>query len=250
MTEPSRPDLSVVVPVHNEADNILPLIEEIAAALDGVVPFEIVYVDDGSNDATPHRLTEARARFPALRCVRHRTACGQSQAIYTGVLAARGTWIATLDGDGQNDPADIPALLTRLRDEEKRTGMDATRLLIAGHRQKRQDNELRRLSSRIGNGVRAWLLNDGTPDTGCGLKLFARSLFLKFPRFDHMHRYLPALTLREGGLVVSVPVNHRPRERGVSKYGVWNRLWVSLFDLVGVMWLQRRARNPVLEQQD
>lgn len=250
MTDLTQPDVTVVVPVKNEEDNILPLLAEIHAALNGVTPFEVVYVDDGSDDRTPAVLADAKRQYPYLRTARHRFSCGQSQAVHTGVRMARGTWIATLDGDGQNDPADIPAMLARRDEEATRSGKPVAMVMIAGHRQKRQDTEIRRLSSKVGNGVRAWLLKDATPDTGCGLKLFARDTFLKFPRFDHMHRYLPALMLREGGHVVSVRVNHRPRERGTSKYGVWNRLWVSLYDLVGVMWLQRRARNPQVEAQD
>ena len=240
------PQLAVVVPVKNEEDNIIPLVEEIDRALSGVIPFEIIYVDDGSDDATPQRLAEARARFPMLRSLRHRRSCGQSQAVATGVKAARAPWVATLDGDGQNDPADIPALVQRLGElpEGRRT-----LTLIAGHRQKRQDDGIRRLSSKVANNVRAALLGDSTPDSGCGLKLFARDTFLDMPRFNHMHRFLPALMLRLGGEVVSVRVNHRPRERGTSKYGVWNRLWVGIVDLFGVMWLQARASVPDIESQ-
>lgn len=240
------PALAVVVPVKNEADNVLPLIGEIHAALDGRIAFEVVYIDDGSDDETPAKLREAKARYPRLRVLRHRRSCGQSQAVATGVKAARAPLIATLDGDGQNDPADIPALLDVLN---RVLPGDRARMLIAGHRQKRRDTWLRRLSSRLANGVRAGLLGDDTPDTGCGLKLFGRALFLDMPRFNHMHRFLPALTIRAGGRVVSVAVNHRPRERGVSKYGVWNRLWVGIVDLFGVMWLQRRASVPVVEDE-
>lgn len=243
---PAPPEVAVVVPVRNEADNILPLLDEIAAALSGRA-FEAVYVDDGSDDATPARLAEARLLHPQLRVLRHRLACGQSQAIATGVKAASAPLIATLDGDGQNDPADIPKLLAMIEgmlDEERR------RTMVAGHRRKRRDTWLRRLSSRVANGVRAGLLGDDTPDTGCGLKLFPRDAFLEMPRFDHMHRFLPALMLRGGGRVVSVEVNHRPRERGLSKYGLWNRLWVGIVDLFGVMWLMRRAKLPVLDEPD
>lgn len=248
-TQPDQlaPELAVVVPVKNEADNILPLLDQIHAALAGVVSFEVVYVDDGSDDATPAILVEARRRFPVLRVMRHRRSCGQSQAVATGVKAARAPLIATLDGDGQNDPADIPALLAVLRAAPQ---AERDTLLVAGHRRKRQDDALRRLSSRVANGIRAGLLQDDTPDTGCGLKVFSRAAFLDMPRFDHMHRFLPALTIRAGGRVVSVPVNHRPRERGTSKYGVWNRLWVGIVDLFGVMWLQRRANRPVIEAED
>ncbi|MBF0561921.1 MAG: glycosyltransferase family 2 protein [Alphaproteobacteria bacterium] len=237
------PELAVIVPVRNEQDNVLPLIEEIHAALEGHGAFEVIYVDDGSTDATPHRLKAARDRFPRLRTVRHRTSCGQSQAVATGVRLAGAPWIATIDGDGQNDPADIPRLVAALR----AAGPEAGRTLVAGHRRKRQDTRIKRISSRIANRVRAALLHDDTPDSGCGLKVFARESFLDLPRFDHMHRFLPALMLRAGGRVVSVAVNHRPRERGCSNYGLWDRLWVGLFDLAGVMWLQHRAINPDIE---
>lgn len=240
-------ELSVVVPVKNEAENIVPLVREIHQALEGKVEFEVVYVDDGSDDTTPDVLRQAKAEFPRLRVVRHRFSCGQSQAVATGVKAAKGTLIATLDGDGQNDPADIPNLLERYRAEP-----DATRdkLLIAGWRAKRQDTASRRWASKAANWIRASLLGDDTPDTGCGTKLFARALFLDLPRFDHMHRYLPALVLRAGGTVESVKVNHRPRERGASKYSNFRRALVGVPDLVGVMWLMRRSRNPVVESRD
>jgi dolichol-phosphate mannosyltransferase len=179
-----------------------------------------------------------RPRFAA--CNRRPRGCGQSAAIRSGVKAARGAWIATLDGDGQNDPADIPALWRIAQDSPA-----TPRLLIAGHRSRRQDSPSKRRASRIANAVRRRLLHDDTPDTGCGLKLFRRDLFLDLPYFDHMHRFLPALVLREGGVVRSVPVNHRPRERGVSKYGVFDRLAVGITDLIGVMWLRRRASRPV-----
>ena len=230
------PLVSVVVPVRNEAPNILPLVAEIEAALAGV-SHEIIYVDDGSDDDTQVRIVEASVAAP-VRGLRHRSSCGQSAAIVTGVNAARGHWIATLDGDGQNDPADIPRLLARA---EQAGGDDC---LIAGHRVRRRDSWTKRISSRIANRVRARLLRDSTPDTGCGLKVFSRALFLKLPHFDHMHRYLPALVLRQGGTVVSEPVNHRPRMRGRSNYGTLDRLAVGLFDLVGVAWLQRRWKRP------
>lgn len=237
----AAPELSVVVPVRNEGPNIAPLIAEIEAAL-AEVPHEIVYVDDGSTDDTPQRLAEQHAIAP-LVVRRHRSACGQSAAILTGVRAARGIWIATLDGDGQNDPADIPALLAQARLAE---GL----VLTAGHRVTRRDTRTKRMASRWANTIRARLLGDATPDTGCGLKLFQREAFLALPHFDHMHRYLPALFIRAGGRVVSVPVNHRPRTRGASKYGTLDRLWVGIFDLAGVYWLQRRWKRPVLEPAD
>lgn len=232
-------DLSLVIPVRNEADNIAPLIAEIRAALDGCCDYEVIYVDDGSSDATAQRLAAARRDFARLRVLHHLTSCGQSTALLTGIRAARGVWIATLDGDGQNDPADIHTLLAA-RDA---AGGDAL-LLLAGQRRQRRDSVLKRLSSRVANGVRARLLRDNTPDTGCGLKLFARATFLALPHFDHMHRFLPALVLRAGGRVQSVPVAHRPRERGQSNYGLFDRLWVGIVDLCGVLWLRRRQRLP------
>jgi dolichol-phosphate mannosyltransferase len=238
-----RPEVAVVVPVKNEAENILPLVGEIEAALSGVAPFEAVYVDDGSDDGTTGILAEAAVTRPWLRVFRHETSCGQSQAVATGVKRARAPVIATIDGDGQNDPADIPRLLAELR---ALPDTDRATALIAGNRKTRRDDGLRRFSSRLANGVRAWLLKDDTPDSGCGLKVFHREAFLDLPRFDHMHRFLPALFLRSGGRVVTVPVNHRPRQRGTSKYGVWNRLWVGIVDIFGVMWLQRRNRRPTV----
>lgn len=240
------PELSLVIPVRNEAGNIVPLIAEIRAALDGKLDYEVIYVDDGSEDATPQRLRDAQRDFTRLRMIRHRESCGQSTSILTGVRAARSGWIATLDGDGQNDPADILKLHAVLRE----TTQPANLQLIAGYRRKRRDTRLKRLSSRIANAVRGHLLRDYTPDTGCGLKLFARDTFLALPYFDHMHRFLPALFLRHGGRVVSVEVNHRPRTRGVSNYGLFDRLWVGIVDLLGVMWLQRRAKRPVIVEDE
>lgn len=240
-------DVSVVVPVKDEADNVLPLVREIVAALDGVRPFEIVYVDDGSTDGTFEKLTAAKGEFPMLRVVRHQGCFGQSQAIQTGVRHAGAPLIATLDGDGQNDPADIPALLQRFDGEG---GSADARLMIAGWRAKRKDTWLKRISSKVANAVRGSLLGDATPDTGCGLKVFPRTMFLAFPGFDHMHRFMPALTIRAGGRVVSVEVNHRPRERGQSKYGLFNRLWVGIVDLFGVMWLNRRPNRVRIAADD
>ncbi len=237
--------LSVVVPVRNEGPNIVPLVAEIRAALAGTA-HEIVYVDDGSTDDTSARLRAAQgasqgaAQGHDLVVRRHRASCGQSAAIVTGVRAASGVWIATLDGDGQNDPADIPALFAHAR---AATGL----VLIAGHRVHRRDSRAKRIASWLANRIRVALLHDDTPDTGCGLKLFRRDAFLDLPQFDHMHRYLPALFIRAGGRVESIPVNHRPRLRGRSNYGTLDRAWVGMFDLIGVFWLQRRWTRPVLD---
>ncbi len=245
--------LSVVIPVRNEADNILPLLAEIHAALEGRGEFEVVYVDDGSSDATPARLGEALKAHPRLRVLAHAESCGQSAALVTGFRAARGEWIATLDGDGQNDPADIPKLIAArdsARDGAGRSGSGTPELqLVAGYRKKRQDTWLKRVSSRVANGVRSRLLGDATPDTGCGLKLMLRSAVLELPVFDHMHRFLPALIQRNGGATLSVEVNHRPRTRGTSNYGMFDRLWVGIVDLFGVMWLQRRVRRPQVSER-
>lgn len=245
-THPYHGRISVVVPVKNEQDNVEPLVREIASALSGCAEFEIIYVDDGSNDRTAQVLHGLKSEFPMLRVIAHRVSCGQSQAVATGVKHARYEWIATLDGDGQNDPSDIPALITALADPAQPANLQ----LLAGWRNKRQDTWIRKLSSKVANGVRSRFLKDNTPDTGCGLKVFARATFLELPHFDHMHRFLPALVQRNGGAVVSVPVNHRPRERGSSKYGIHNRLWVGIVDLFGVAWLQRRVRRPEIISAD
>lgn len=238
--------LSVVVPVCNEADNVLPLAREAAAALDGR-SFELIFVDDGSTDATADAVRAARAEMPQVRLVRHSRRSGQSAAVRTGVRAARADWVATLDGDGQNDPADIPALLAA-RDAARAS--DASVLIVMGHRRTRRDSWLKRVSSRVANGVRARLLGDGTPDTGCGIKLLHRATFLELPFFDHQHRFLPALYQQQGARAISVPVNHRPRTRGRSKYGLNNRLWVGIVDLFGVMWLRARARPGLGATED
>lgn len=229
--------VSVVVPMHNEAGNAGPLIDEIAAALAGT-RFEIVAVDDSSTDDTLAELQKAGERCANLRVLRHRTQSGQSMAVINGVKAAHGPWIATLDGDGQNDPQDIPRLLAAAEAHH------AGPILIAGFRQRRRDSFAKRWGSRFANAIRARLLGDGTPDTGCGLKVFRREDFLAIPHFDHMHRFLPALFLRLGGAVVSVPVNHRPRTRGRSHYGSLDRLAVGITDLAGVWWLKRRWSRP------
>lgn len=241
-----KPDISVVVPVCNEEENVAPLLREIATALRGRAAFEAIFVDDGSTDRTVEALgAERAAGTPELRILRHSMRRGQSAAVWTGVQAARAPWIATLDGDGQNDPADIAALLAA-RDDAANGGV----LIFMGNRVTRRDTWLRRLSSRIANGVRSTLLGDGTPDTGCGIKLLHRATYLSLPMFDHMHRFLPALYQRAGSRVVSVPVNHRPRTRGTSKYGMWNRLWVGIVDIFGVMWLRRRYQAGLQVTED
>jgi glycosyltransferase involved in cell wall biosynthesis len=237
-------DLSVIVPVKDEEENIARLIKEICFVLDGLVEYEIVYVDDGSSDKTWERLVALSEKLSRLRIARHRKSCGQSVAIHTGVKAARSPLIATLDGDGQNDPADILRLLEVFNSPDSPLGLQ----LVIGHRRKRQDSWLKRSSGRVANWVRGYLLKDRTPDTGCGLKLFPRDTFLGLPFFDHMHRFLPALILRSGGAVLSMEVNHRPRKHGQSHYGVWDRLWVGLVDLLGVMWLQRRSKTADVEE--
>jgi dolichol-phosphate mannosyltransferase len=235
-------ELSVVVPVHNERDNIVPLLTEIATALRGKCAFEIVYVDDLSRDDSLAVLTQAKAQFPELRVLRHVTQSGQSTALRTGIKAARGQWIATLDGDGQNDPADIPKLLA-MRGESP-----AEIKLFAGWRVNRQDTGSKRWASKWANAIRSRLLRDETPDTGCGIKLFERAVFLDLPYFDHMHRYLPALMQRAGWQVKSVPVNHRARGAGVSKYNNLNRALVGISDLRGVAWLIRRSKRTAVEE--
>ena len=236
------PDLSVVVPVHNESGNVVPLLTEIAAALRGKTDFEIVYVDDSSRDDTLTVLKNAKSQFPELRVVRHLVQSGQSTAVRSGVKAARGNWIATLDGDGQNDPADIPKLLA-MRDASTESIK-----LYAGWRVDRKDTGSKRWASRFANAIRSRLLRDETPDTGCGIKLFERSAFLDLPYFDHMHRYLPALMQRAGWQVKSVPVNHRPRGSGTSKYNNLNRALVGISDLRGVSWLIRRSKRTAVEE--
>lgn len=236
------PEISVVVPVKDEVENAVPLLNEICAALRGKASFEVLFVDDGSSDGTVAALVAARSHAPELRVLRHAKNSGQSRAVRSGVIAARGTLIATLDGDGQNDPADIPNLLAVWRREVAGTPELG---LVAGQRRKREDNFMKRMASRVGNGTRQWLLQDGTRDTGCGLKLFSRAAFLSLPYFDHIHRFIPALMLREGYRITHVDVHHRPRAHGQSKYGTLDRLLVSLSDLMGVRWLRRRSRNPL-----
>jgi dolichol-phosphate mannosyltransferase len=234
--DPKNPAISVVVPVRNEAGNIAPLIAEIAAALQGRA-FEIVYVDDGSQDATAAELSGLMAQQPWLRQIQHTQSCGQSAAVRSGVAAAHATIVVTLDGDGQNDPAYIPALVAALEAGAPKIG------LIAAQRMGRKSTPFKRLQSRIANGVRSAVLKDGTRDTGCGLKAFRRDLFLKLPYFDGLHRFLPALVRREGFDVGYVDVVDRPRRHGTSNYGFFDRLWIGILDLAGVWWLIRRKKR-------
>jgi dolichol-phosphate mannosyltransferase len=228
----AAPQLSVVLPVYNEAGNLGPLVEEIERVLTRRLRFEVIVVDDGSGDGTPEEAAALTVTRPWLRIETHRRNRGQSAAIRTGVSSAAAPLIAVLDGDGQNDPADIPSLFAAL------ALSDAA--MVVGERGQRQDNWIRRFSSRVANNIRGALLHDGIRDTGCGLKLFFRDAFLDLPAFDHMHRFLPALMQQRGRKVRSIPVNHRARRHGRSKYGLKNRLWAGIVDLLGVMWLQKR----------
>jgi dolichol-phosphate mannosyltransferase len=233
--------ISVVIPVLNEEDSIGPLLAEIGAARAGLDVKEIVIVDDGSTDGTARAVKAHLQSLPGLRLVRHRERRGQSTAMLTGIRRASGDLIVTLDGDGQNNPADFPLLVAAYR----AAAHPGRRVMVAGQRVKRQDTFIRRLSSRVANGVRSFMLDDGVRDTGCSLKLFRRADFLALPPFDHLHRFIPALMLASGVEIVLVDVSHRPRERGQSKYGLWDRLWVGIYDLFGVRWLIRRMRPGV-----
>ncbi|WP_338590999.1 glycosyltransferase family 2 protein [Shewanella khirikhana] len=237
--------ISVVIPAKDETGNIGNLVREIAAALQGEQTFEIVVVDDGSDDATGQEVLDAANECGCnARVVRHKNSTGQSTAVHTGVLNAKGDWIVTLDADGQNDPADIPAMIAVANK------VTNPHFCIAGYRKNRKDTAWKRFQSRVANKVRDALLNDGVPDTGCGLKLFPRETFLRLPHFNHMHRYLPALIKRLGGEVHVSEVNHRDRQAGVSKYNAWNRAWVGIVDLMGVMWLIRRGKVAEVERID
>jgi glycosyltransferase involved in cell wall biosynthesis len=233
-------DVSIVVPVRNEAGNVAPLIAEIAAALDGRWRYEIIYVNDGSTDATPALLAEIMKQRANLRRIDHAISSGQSAAVRTGVRAAHGAIVATLDGDGQNNPAFLPDLIAAIQDGGGRIG------LAAGQRIGRKASGSKKLQSRVANGVRNAILRDGTRDTGCGLKAFRRDVFLLMPYFDGLHRFLPALVRREGYDIAYVDVVDRPRHSGVSNYGFFDRLWIGIMDLVGVWWLIRRKKpTPV-----
>lgn len=239
-----QPEYSIVIPVRNEADNIGWLVNEIHERTAASPPSRIIVVDDASTDDTVRVVERLRQKYGALvELICNERGCGQSTALYNGVEAAATGWIVSMDGDGQNDPADIPAFVDALR------GAPRERLLI-GNRVSRRDTRTRVLASRVANGVRSRLLRDGTPDTGCGLKAFDREFFLALPYFDHMHRFLPALTRQSGGDVVSMPVRHRPRLHGESKYGVLDRLWAGIVDLLGVAWLARRNKHTGWTRHD
>ncbi|MFF7709178.1 glycosyltransferase [Pseudomonas sp. NPDC007930] len=227
-------DVSVLIPAKNEAQNLPALLEEVRQALAGQA-WEVLVVDDGSDDDSLACLSALRARLPQLRVLSHERSLGQSTSVWHAAQAARGQWLATLDGDGQNDPADIPGMLARVQ-------ADPGLVLVAGHRVNRRDSASKRWASRFANGLRSRLLRDATPDTGCGLKLIERATFLRLPYFDHMHRFIPALVRRANGRMAVHPVNHRPRSAGVSKYGNLDRALVGILDLAGVWWLIRRTR--------
>ncbi|WP_240704158.1 glycosyltransferase family 2 protein [Cobetia marina] len=231
----SSEGISVLIPGRDERDNLPKLIAEVHAALAGR-RYEIIVVDDGSSDDSWRWLTQAALEDSRLRPYHHDTSFGQSTSLWQAARLARGEWLATLDGDGQNDPADLPDMLSLASLE----GLD----MVAGHRTERRDDAVKRVSSRLANAIRQALLHDDTPDTGCGIKVTRRDVFLRLPYFDHMHRFLPALVRAQGGKVQSLPVRHRERVAGVSKYGFFDRLWVGISDIIGVMWLVRRSRLP------
>jgi dolichol-phosphate mannosyltransferase len=231
-------DISVVVPVHNESGAVETLMGEIATALDGYA-YEMIFVDDASKDDTHAKLMSLKAQFPHLRVLANRKNAGQSRAIMNGVLAARAPVIGTLDGDGQNDPADLPKMLMQLNRQEAPIGLG----FVGGRRLKRQDSQAKKIASKWANNIRQALLRDGSDDSGCGIKVVKRDLFLRLPYFDHMHRYMPALVQREGALAEFVEVHHRHRESGASKYTNLGRLWAALSDLFGVIWLRTRRRD-------
>ncbi|MBF9001661.1 glycosyltransferase family 2 protein [Vibrio nitrifigilis] len=234
--------LSVVLPAKNEQGNIGRLIEEIHTALVNHHSFEVVLTDDGSTDNTAQEAIETAARLNcALTLLHHPKSCGQSTAVHSAVRHAKGEWIATLDADGQNDPADLLAML------DKASSLHSEHFCIAGYRNKRKDTAWVHFQSRVANAVRQFFLRDGVPDSGCGLKVFPRNTFLLLPYFDHMHRFLPALIRRMNGEIIVHPVNHRERTVGESKYNVWNRLWVGIADMIGVMWLRKRTKWPTIE---
>jgi glycosyltransferase involved in cell wall biosynthesis len=240
-----KPKVSVVIPAKNEAGNISQLVSEIVASMSPLCDFEIIYIDDGSTDDTAAKVQAAQLLHPGIvRLIQHQDSAGQSTSVHTGVSHASGEIIVTLDADGQNNPADIPALLDIALNFKSDSDY-----CIAGYRKARKDTSWKRFQSRVANSVRSSLLKDDTPDTGCGLKVFPRHTFLKLPYFDHMHRYIPALVKRLGGCIEVVEVSHRDRLHGESKYGMWGRLFAGLIDMLGVMWLQKRAKFPRIKER-
>lgn len=231
--------LSVIVPVYNEAGNVLPLAKEIEAALKDRLSYEIIFVDDASSDATVSNLKQLTNSLPVLRVIQHKRNAGQSAAVVTGVKVAKYPWIATLDGDRQNHPNDLLKLIQAIQ----QSNLASNQILCMGFREKRNDSWIRKLSSKIANKVRTFFLKDDCPDSGCGIKLFSRDLFLTIPHFKNCHRFLPALCKRSGAIVLNVAVSHRERTEGKSKYGISNRLWAGIVDLIGVSWLMRRPTH-------
>lgn len=236
--------ISIVIPAYNEADNIGPLITEIVH-LNLAYPYEIIIVDDASSDETYANVRAMMSDVTELRIIQHKQTSGQSASVATGIEHATGEVIVTMDGDGQNNPADIPEMVAALLNST-----NTNLRMVAGFRKKRDDSSWRIISSKIANSIRSFLLRDQTPDTGCGLKVFYRSAFLKLPFFDHMHRFLPALIQMRGGDVISLEVTHRARVRGISKYGTLDRLWVGIIDIIGVSWLRLRSKRVEIRRCD
>ena len=240
------PSVSIIIPAKNEAENIRPLIAEIQSAMANRDDYELLYVDDGSSDETWHELLAIQQQGDCpLKLLRHQQSVGQSLAIRSAAWQARGDWLVVLDADGQNDPADIPGMLAAVQAANRQ---DPQVWGVIGHRINRRDDWVKRLSSKVANGFRDLLLRDGIPDTGCGLKAVLRERYLRLPSFNHMHRYIPTLIQAQGGIMQVHPVNHRPRLAGNSNYGVWNRLWVGLVDVLGVWWLKRRAKRVLIAE--
>lgn len=243
MSAPTAPNLapafSIVIPAHNEAANLPALMAEIHAAIEGVA-YEIVIVDDGSSDDTVSILQSLHMQYPHMRLIRHRQSCGQSAALRSGIQAAQASVIVTMDGDGQNNPADIPQLWERFIQETAQN----MHVMVMGQRQKRQDKFSKRLASHLANQIRQRILKDGVQDTGCPLKIFYQADFMALPYFDHIHRYIPALLARDGIRTITMPVRHRARQQGASHYGIWDRFKVGVVDLCGVWWLLRRRKLP------
>jgi glycosyltransferase involved in cell wall biosynthesis len=235
-TSATPPDISIIIPAKDEAENLPILIDEIAQALTGR-QFEVIVIDDGSSDGTGDAMKALSQSMPWLRCIRHEQACGQSAAVRTGMLNAHGRLIGTIDGDGENDPAYLPQLIDALVEAGPQTGM------AAGQRLKRKASTFKRIASKIANKVRGGLLKDGTRDSGCGLKIVRNEVFVLLPYFDSWHRFMAALVIREGFAIVHVDVVDRHRRHGQSKYGIWDRFWIGLLDLVGVWWLRRRRKQ-------